>query len=240
MLEAVGFDAAIESAAQRIAGVVESHGAGVVAGIASGHATNEDLFTFRRFLEVLGTDTLGVAVVRGEGDDLLIKEERAPNGVGARALGFPDAGPALERMRNGGVRALVVLGHDVLHEQFLGGLDALANLDTVIVLDSHVSALERVAHVVLPTRVPCEKLGTLTNHAGRVQRVQPAVEPLWEARSEGEIVARLGAALALPGFDGRFDAREISRTLAESVPAFAGCDWDGVGPGGRSLEGADG
>jgi hypothetical protein len=35
-----------------------------------------------------------------------------------------------------------------------------------------------------------------------VQPVEPAVEPGWEAFGEGEVLARLGAALGLPGFGG--------------------------------------
>jgi NADH dehydrogenase/NADH:ubiquinone oxidoreductase subunit G len=105
----------------------------------------------------------------------------------------------------------------------------------VIALDSHVSELQRVAHVLLPCRVAAEKWGTLTNCAGRVQRVRPAVEPTFEAAAEGEWLWRLGAALGLAGFGGRYDVREISRQLAAGVPAFAGIDLDSVGDAGRPL-----
>ena len=89
--------------------------------------------------------------------------------------------------------------------------------------------------MLLPARVAAEKWGTLTNHAGRVQRVQPAVEPVVEALAEGEWLARLGAALGLPGFDGRFEPREVAKQLSASVPAFAGVDQDSVGDAGRPL-----
>jgi len=236
--EAASYDSAIEEAAGRLSSIVASKGAGVIAGIASPHATNEELFAFRRLIEALGIETSGVAVVRGASDDLLVKQEKAANGAGARALGFGDAAAVVERIRAGGVDALLMMGHDLLHEQFLGGTEALERLDTVIVLDSHVSAIERVAHVMLPTRVAAEKRGTLTNHAGRVQRVWPAVEPSWEAYSDGEVIARLGRALGLEGFDGRFDVRRISAALATSVSAFAEIDLDSVGDGGRVLSGA--
>ena len=98
------------------------------------------------------------------------------------------------------MRALVVLGHDLLLPAFLGGTEALAGLDAVILLDTHHSELQRVAHVVFPARHPAEREGTLTNHAGLVQRVSPAVEPAFEAFREGEILAELGAALGVPSF----------------------------------------
>jgi NADH-quinone oxidoreductase subunit G len=234
-LAPVSFDAAIEEAADRLRRLVESKGAGVVAGIASAHATNEDLFTFRRFLEALGCETRGVPVVLGESDELLIETEKAANAAGARAMGFGDAALVVDRIKSGGVEAVVVLGHDILDERYLGGIQELSNLDTVIVLDLHQSELHRVGHVVFPTRHPAEKHGTLTNSAGRVQRVQPVVEPAWEAHAEGEVLAQLGAALQLAGFDRPYDPGEVLRDLARSQPAFAGIELDSVGRGGRVL-----
>jgi predicted molibdopterin-dependent oxidoreductase YjgC len=88
--------------------------------------------------------------------------------------------------------------------------------------------------------VAAEKRGTLTNHAGRVQRTSPAVEPAFDAWSEGEVLLRLGQALGLAGFAPgiAWDARDFSKQLAQAVPAFAGCDYDGVGDEGRPLGGA--
>jgi NADH-quinone oxidoreductase subunit G len=234
-LELVGLDRAIEAAAGRLRRLVESKGAGVIAGFASAHATNEDLFTFRRFLSTLGSETSGVAVVRGVADDLLIKEEKAPNAVGAREIGFGDARTVVDRINSGAIDALITLGHDALQEDLLGGEGALANLDTVIVLDMHASELRRVAHVIFPVRHAAEKLGTFVNAARRVQRVVPAVEPAGEAYADGEVLAKLGAALGLEGFAGSYDARQVARDLAANNSAFAGIDLDSVGDTGHPL-----
>jgi predicted molibdopterin-dependent oxidoreductase YjgC len=207
----------------------------VIAGVASAHATNEELFVFRRFLDALGVQATCVAVERGRSDALLIKEEKGANATGARAIGFGPPDTVMDRIRSGAIDAVIVMGHDVLHPQLLGDVAALESADTVILLDSHVSELSRVAHAVFPTRVAAEKHGTLTNHAGHVQRVRPAVEPAWEAYSEGEIIARLGAALDLDGFDGRFDVREVGKALSAAVPAFEGVDLESVGATGRAL-----
>jgi NADH-quinone oxidoreductase subunit G len=227
------FDAAVAEAANRLRSLVESKGSGVVAGIASAHATNEDLYIFRRFLDALGSETRGVAVILGDSDEVLIKAEKAANATGARALGFGDAALVVDRIRSGGVEAVVVLGHDILDERYLGGDRDLATLDTVIALDLHQSELQRVAHVVFPTLHAAEKHGTLTNFAGRVQRVAPVVTPAWEARAEGEVLARIGAALGLEGFDGSYDPRATSRELAQREPAFAGAHLGAVGRGGQ-------
>jgi len=225
--EAVSFDDAITAAAQKLLRLREAKGAGAIAGVASAHATNEDLFVFRRLLDALGVEVSGVAVPRGRSDDRLIHAEKAANAAGARALGFGDAGAVAERIRSGAVEGLIVLGHDLL--ETVGGVEALSGLDTIVALDSHASDLQRVAHVLLPTRVAAEKHGSLTNCDGRVQKVEPAVEPGFDARAEGAVLAELGAALGLPGFDGRFDPFEVSKALAESAPAFAGAALDALG-----------
>jgi predicted molibdopterin-dependent oxidoreductase YjgC len=238
--EAASFGVAIEAAAARLRKLVASKGAGVIAGLASPHATNEDLFTFRRLLDALGTETAGVAVVQGESDALLVKADKAANAAGARALGFGDARAVLDRLRSGGVDGLIVMGHDVLDAAYLGGVELLAKLDTLIVLDTHHSALERVAHVLLPVRVAAEKHGTLTNHAGRVQKVVPAVEPAWEALAEGEVLTRLGHALALAGWPARWDVLAVSKELAAAHPAFSGRDLGSLPPEGAPLATAQG
>ncbi len=236
-LASATLDAAVAAAAQRLRAAM-STGPGVVAAVGSPHATNEDLFVLRRFCEALGTETIGFAVPAGRADDLLIKSEKAANAAGARALGFKDAQVVADRIKGGGVRALVALGHDAF--AVLGGESALAALECVILLDTHHSPFERSAHVVVPARVAAEKLGTLTNPAARVQRVEPAVEPAFEAYAEGEVLTRIGQALGLAGFAAgwRYDAREVSKLIGQVVPAFSGCDVDSVGAEGSPLGGA--
>jgi NADH-quinone oxidoreductase subunit G len=206
---------ALARAAALLKQTLEAHGGAAIAGVASAHACNEDLEVLRTLLAGLGAPGC-VPVPTGRSDDLLIKAEKAANAVGARALGFGDPAPVLAGIRSGAVRALVVLGHDLLLPAFLGGTEPLAGLDAVILLDTHHSELQRVAHVVFPTRHPAEREGTLTNHAGLVQRVAPAVEPAFEAFREGEILAELGAALGLPGFaeGGAGEAGDSGRAVA--------------------------
>lgn len=222
----------VDAAAARLQRLVDAKGPGVVAAVASARATNEDLFTLRRFLKALGTDNAWVACAMGDSDDLLIRAEKGPNAQGARELGFQDASGVLDRIRGGAVDGLIVFGHELLDDGLLGGaktLEVLGRLDTVIAIDTHRSALERVAHAVLPARHAAEKWGTFTNHARRVQAIEPAVEPAWEAYDEGAVIAHLGAALGLAPFEGGYDARQVSKQLVEGAAAFAGVDVGSVG-----------
>jgi NADH-quinone oxidoreductase subunit G len=202
----VPYGEAVAAAAERLLRVLEARGPGAIGVLASPHATNEDLAVLRRLADALGVETRGMAVVRGREDRLLMKAEKAANAEGARRLGFGEAGPVLDRVRQGALRALIVLGHDLLASGAIAAPEELAGLETLVLLDSHQSELQRVAHVVIPVRVAAEKRGTLTNAAGLVQEVVPAVEPAFEAWSEGEVLWRVGADLALPGFAGPFDA----------------------------------
>jgi NADH-quinone oxidoreductase subunit G len=239
VLEAASADAALSAAAARLRQTIAAHGASSIAGLASPHATNEDLFQLRKLLLALGAGSASVAVVRGKSDELLVHADKAANAAGARALGYSDAREFAEGVSKGRIKGAIALGHDVLDSAYLGDASSLEALSALVVIDSHRSELERAAHVVLPARVAAEKRGTLVNCENRAQRVTPAVEPAFEARDEGEWIAQLGVALGLAGFSaGVYDARAVSRELASSVPAFAGCDWDSLGDQGRPLGGA--
>jgi NADH-quinone oxidoreductase subunit G len=231
------FDEALVAAAERLRGVIARRGGGAVGALASPHASNEDLWVLRRLLAALGSSQVGFAVPRGREDAILLRAEKAANAEGCRALGFGDAASLVERARGGAVDALLVMDADALAE-LPELLETLRGLDTVIHLGTHRSAVESVAHVVFPARHAAEKHGSLTNFAGRVQRVVPAVEPPFEARAEGEVLWRLGQALGLPGFEGAFDVRAAAKALASELAAFAGIDLDSIPPEGVALAGA--
>jgi predicted molibdopterin-dependent oxidoreductase YjgC len=108
--------------------------------------------------------------------------------------------PLVERIRGGGIDGLILFGHDLLDEAILGGTDALEAIDTVIVFDTHHSALDRVAHVIFPVRHAAEKDATYTNSAGVVQSVRRAVVSAPDVLDEADILERLGAVLGLPGY----------------------------------------
>lgn len=240
MLVARPYREVIDAAAARLRRVVDVKGPGVVAGVASARGTNEDLFTFKRMLDALGTEGAYVALRRGESDELLVKEEKAPNAAGARALGFAEAEQVVERIRGGAVDALVVVGSELLDPGLLGSVDALADLDTLIVIDTHKSDLELVAHAMLPERHAAEQRGTFTNHSGRVQAIAPGVEPSWEAYEAGAVLAHLASALGLASFEGGYDPVGVSKSMARSVAAFEGIDLSTVGEQGIALRSADG
>ena len=209
--------------AVREAGALLREAGASVVGVASPFVPNEDLFVLRELLAAVGAPPATFAVPRGAGDDLLIKEEKAPNANGARALGFAESDGAL-----GPAKLAVVLGHTTPPAAFEG-------VEDLILIDTHDSPLIGCASVVLPARSFAERAGTFTNHANRVQRFLPIVEPVFEAWAEGEVLRQLAAAAGLPGTEERFDPALVGVRLAESVPAFAGIHFGTVGDQGQEL-----
>jgi len=234
-LVAASLEEALAEAAARVRRAVAAKGPGVVGALASPHASNEDLYQLRCFLEGLGSEVSGMVVPTGPADDLLVQPEKAANATGGRALGFGSPRGILDRASGGGLDVLILLGHDLLSAGLQDDPQALAALESVILLDTHRSKLEGVAHVVLPMRHATEKLGTFTNHAGRVQRMLPAAEPPFPAWSEGELLLRLGRALELPACEGPWSPEAVSLRMSETVPAFSGVHLGTVGALGRPL-----
>jgi NADH-quinone oxidoreductase subunit G len=196
---------------------------GRIVGVASPFAANEDLFVLRKLLAAVGADPAVFALSRGEADGFLIRAERAANAQGARELGFTEAGASL------GTAALgIALGHEVPSAAF-------GEVEDLILIDTHESALTEHARVVLPARYFLEKHGTFTNHARRAQAFRAVVEPRFEAWAEGEILARIAAGARVAGFDAQYDVRAVSKELSEAVPAFRGRDLGSLGAEGSEL-----
>src|SRR5438067_10576612 len=90
-----------------------------VAIIASGRMTNEELFLTKRLADALGVTQYDIVPHTGEGDDLLLSEDRNPNTAGAKLLGIAAESPGsrLAEISNGlksrRIKALVTLGEDV-------------------------------------------------------------------------------------------------------------------------------
>jgi NADH-quinone oxidoreductase subunit G len=196
---------------------------GRIVGVASPFAANEDLFLLRELLEALGVERTKLAVPRGDADEVLVKAEKAPNASGARALGFVESdGPV------GPAAVALVIGHTLPDDAFEG-------VETLILLDTESCLLAERADVVLPARSFAEKEGTFTNHANRVQRFYPIVEPTFEALPEGEILQRIAVAAGLAGWSETYDVHEVSKRLSETVAAFDGINLGSIDDQGREL-----
>ena len=153
-----------------------------IVGVVSAFVANEDLRVLRQLLDALRARPARFVVPRGEADDILILEEKAPNAAGARALGFVESDEPVE------AELAIVLGHDT---------PPLAGVREVILIDTHDSPLAADAAIALPARSFAERAGTFTNHAGLEQVFAPVLEPPFEAWAEGELLREIARTAGL-------------------------------------------
>lgn len=121
-----------------------------------------------------------------------IDEDRLPT---SRGLAYPDI---IEAAVAGKIRALWILGTNPLVS--FPNVDvlkhALSNLDFLVVQDGfHPTPTTELADLVLPAAIWGEKEGTYTNSERRVCKVNAAVKPPAEARSDFDIFLSLAEKL---------------------------------------------
>ena len=146
-----------------------------------------------------------------------------------RGLAYPDIIEAAVARK---IRALWIIGTNPLVS--FPNIDVLkhglGNLDFLVVQDGfHPTPTTELADLVLPAAIWGEKEGTYTNSERRVSKVNPAVSPPGEARSDFDIflaiAERLGCRDELfPGWSGPADAFDEWRR----VTAGRLCDYSGI------------
>jgi predicted molibdopterin-dependent oxidoreductase YjgC len=97
----------------------------------------------------------------------------------------------------------------------------------VVALESVPSPVSELATVLIPGHTLMEKLGTVTNCEGRVQRIRAALPPATATPAETRVLSMLAAALGAEGWAG--EPARILREIAASIPAYAT-----AGNGGRA------
>ncbi len=123
-------------------------------------------------------------------------------------------------INNHETKALIIADEDVLrrHSDFVKFREAMDKVEFAVVVDQFYSQTAMAADVVLPSCTALEKDGTFTNIEGRVQWVQPAVEPIGNSRPTWRIFADLAKAM---GHDfGYRSTTDVSREIASMVPGY--------------------
>src|SRR5207302_7015867 len=171
-----------------------------IAIIASGRMTNEELWLTRKIADALGVGYVDIIPRFGEGDKILISEDRNPNATGARLILGLDSQPGArlsaitKAVKSGEIRALLVLGENPIK---IGvPIDQITNLHTFVAVDILANAGNEHATVRLPASGFAEKRGSMINGKGRLQRLNRAVRPPGNARDDWEILRGLLQALA--------------------------------------------
>ena len=146
-----------------------------------------------------------------------------PQGAGLGAAAILDACAA------GTVRTLYVAGENpvVSYPDRKRVEAALDKVDFLVVQDLFLTETAAKAHVVLPACSFAEKEGTFTSVGGAVQRVNRAIKPLGQARSDFQILSELIARL-----DGTAPCADVASAFAEltaTAPGYKGLTLAGLG-----------
>jgi len=132
----------------------------------------------------------------------------------------------------GKLKAIWIIGEDVVQTDpnTQKVIKALEALDFVIVQELFMTETAKYADVVLPGASFLEKSGTFTNGERRVQRVNKVLNPIGNAKADGQIIVdvmnRMG--YAQPDYTPDGVLEEISKI----VPFFRGITWERLGKNG--------
>jgi anaerobic selenocysteine-containing dehydrogenase len=152
----------------------------------------------------------------------------------ARGLAYPDI---IEAAFDRRIRALwIIATNPIVSFPNRGRLQqALERLDFLVVQDGfHPTPTSALAHLVLPAAIWGEKEGTYTNSERRVSKVNRAVDPPGEARSDFDIFLDLAAALGVrdrlfPGWSTPRDAfDEWKRVSAGRLCDYSGMTYEAI------------
>lgn len=181
-----GWDEAISQAVSDL----RSYRKHEIAGIGSAYATNEDNYIFARLIKgVIGSKNIGFTqhVKDDVEDDFLIRADRTPNSTGAAIVGAkgetgsPGIEHILKGIVTGTIKALYVLEDNIALDPKVA--DAIANVELLIVHSSERNETTALADIVLSASTAAEKEGTITNFAGRIQRIRTAVTTVEQDRA---------------------------------------------------------
>lgn len=207
--------------------------------ICSARMTNEELYMVRALARQLGVTKIDIVPRKGENDGLLVSDDRNPNTNGAKLiLGKNGSGLAAIRrgIKNNSVRFLIALGEDVTEEAGIEQED-LESLDYILAMSHSENATTKAADVVLPSVTFAEKYGTMINVAGRIQRLNKAIEPQGEARPDWDILRQLTELLGCdcPRVIACPSPMIILEEMAQEFEPMKGLTWGKIGNGGLVI-----
>jgi NADH-quinone oxidoreductase subunit G len=209
----------------QVAAALKKYRSDQIAMIVSARLTNEELFLLSQIKNALGGSAMLCDVVPrvGQADGLLRSADLNPNTAGARLMGLSNAGVSLPKIReaivSGKIKALWLV-HEDSADAGVTQAD-LEYLELLVVQGISAGEAAPKAHFVLPGASFAEKRGTMINAAGRIQRLNKAIECPGKAREDIEILAEilhlLSAKPALASVQEVFRAMAAEHDILENL-----------------------
>ncbi len=131
------------------------------------------------------------------------------------------------------LKAIWIIGEDVVQTDpnTQKVIKALNQTDLVIVQELFMTETAKYADVILPGASFLEKSGTFTNGERRIQAVRKVVEPVGNAKVDGQIIIDIMNRMGYKQPD--YDAKTMLEEISQIVPFFAGVKWDELGTKGK-------
>jgi NADH-quinone oxidoreductase subunit G len=156
--------------------------------------SNEELFLVKKiFCDDLEVNNIFFAdPEKGPGDDILLRDDRAPNGRGAREMGF-ELNPVDMSVLAENTDILLIFGPFLSDKANPDELKTcLEKIETTVLLSSNTSELDALVDVALPMSTIAEKSGSLTNCDGIIQRFSPILTNRGNSCPEWQFLVDLG------------------------------------------------
>jgi formate dehydrogenase alpha subunit len=143
----------------------------------------------------------------------------------------PEQGLSVQEMIDGihgqDIKAMLIVGdyHGLLNNEVKGALEALKELDFLVIQGLFEDDLTELADVVLPDSAFAERHGTVTNMERRVQRLHPAKQSPGENRPGWWTIAHLAHKMGFAGFNYP-DVASVFDEISRAVPQYAGMSYE--------------
>ena len=133
----------------------------------------------------------------------------------------------------GKMKAIWIIGEDVVQTDpnTAKVKKALAQMELVVVQELFMTETALMADVVLPGASFLEKSGTFTNGERRVQRVNKVIEPVGNAKVDGQIIVEVMNRMGYQQPD--YTAKGVLAEVSRIVPFFKGIKWEELGENGK-------
>jgi len=170
---------------------------GDVALVGSAHSSLEEQFFHKQIAERSGAKVSLVSHY-GEGDGLLLSEDRSPNLRGALLTGLIGEPPKADleslarEIDSGEVKTVFAVNEDLT--EYGIRKEVLAKVK-VIYVGTHANHTSEVAHIVLPSLSVFEKDGSFINQNFRLQRFKAAVPGPRGVRPDFTVLEKIAAPL---------------------------------------------
>ncbi|CAI8302456.1 MAG: NADH-quinone oxidoreductase chain 3 [Opitutia bacterium UBA7350] len=211
--------------------------AGSVAIIASAHSTVEEQFLLR---EIAQETEASVSLVKheGDGDGILLSEDRSPNMRGALLNGLiadlpaDDLSSLASQIAAGTVKTLLIVNEGL---ERLGLSESHLSQVKVIYLGAFANAVSQNAEVVIPSLSVFEKDGSFVNQNFRLQKFFSAVPGPRGLISESGFLAMVVAGLANEQARS-FGIAQLWDKIGQCDGVFHGLNWQKIPDEGLALD----